>query len=56
MFEKNTINTVLNWYTWEMKTLNNEIMYSVGKKPPTPILCVTEKIEQNRNEIASNIF
>ena len=38
-----------------MKQLENSL-YSVGKKPPTPILCVTEKMEQNRNKIASIFF
>ena len=31
-------------------------IYSVGKKPPTPILCVTEKMEQNRDKVASTIL
>ena len=27
-----------------------------AKKPPTPLLHVTEKMEQNKNKIASNLF
>ena len=33
-----------------------ECRYSVGKKPPTPILCKTEKMEQNSLKYLSSII